>query len=109
MALSRLDLVIVAAVAVGMLWIEHEHRINIKSPTAVELAGPGAPVCPDDDSIPFSADCIAFIHGAISPAAGARVSTVSDASIVPPDAQRRVELQAPACPANNENQPYSAK
>jgi hypothetical protein len=60
MAFSKLDLAIVAVVAGGLLWIEHDHRIVIGSP---EAAPPTASVCPDSDSVPFSAACIAFIDG----------------------------------------------
>ena len=106
--LSKLDLVVVAAVAGGMLWIEHDHRINVM-PTADAVAGPDASACPDNDSIPFSADCIAFIRGGVTPAVRAWASAAISASAASPDTQGRAELHAPACPPSNENGPYSAK
>jgi hypothetical protein len=48
----------------GLVWIEHEHRIVIGSLSAAETAPLTASACPDNDSVPFSADCIAFIGGA---------------------------------------------
>ena len=64
MTLSKSDLAIVFAIAVLMLWTEHEHRISIGTPPRAE-AQPRSD-CPDKDSVPFSADCIAFIDG-VSP------------------------------------------
>jgi hypothetical protein len=106
MVLSKLDLVVVAVLAVGMLWIEHEHRIKLLTPTDIEAAAADASACPDNDSVPFSADCIAFIRGGGSPAVRSRVSAA--APTPSPDAQGRAELHAPACPASNESAPYSA-
>jgi hypothetical protein len=98
MVLSKFDLTIVVVVAVGMLWIEHGHRISIATPIAAET--PAASACPDNDSVPFSADCIAFIDGSVSPIARTRMSVVISAPTASPDAP---------CPPNNENSPYSAR
>jgi hypothetical protein len=98
MVLSKFDLTIVVVVAVGMLWIEHGHRISIATPIAAET--PAASACPDNDSVPFSADCIAFIDGGVSPIARTRMSVVISAPTASPDAP---------CPPNNENSPYSAR
>jgi type II secretory pathway component PulL len=106
--LSRLDLLVVAAVACGVIWIEHEHRINVM-PTAEEAAASEASACPDNDSIPFSADCIAFIRSAGSTAVRTRRSAAMIASAASTDAPGRADLHTPACPASNENAPYSAK
>jgi type II secretory pathway component PulL len=106
--LSRLDLVVVAAVACGVIWIEHEHRVNVM-PTAEEAAVSEASACPDNDSIPFSADCIAFIRGGVSPAVRAWAGAAITASAASPDTQAHAELHAPACPPSNENGPYSAR
>jgi hypothetical protein len=98
MVLSKFDLTIVVVVAVGMLWIERGHRISIATPIAAET--PAASACPDKDSVPFSADCIAFIDGGVSAAARTRMSVVASAPTASPDAP---------CPPNNENSPYSAR
>jgi hypothetical protein len=98
MVLSKFDLAIVVFVAVGMLWIEHGHRISVATPMAA--AAPAAAACPDSDSVPFSADCIAFIDGGSSAAARTRMSVVAGAPAASPDAP---------CPQNNENRPYSAR
>ena len=104
MVLSKLDLAIVAFVAAGLLWIEHEHRIIIATPAAADVAPPAASVCPDKDSVPFSPDCIAFIEGGAAPVIHARVMAPAASS----DAQGRGDSHAPACPPSNENAPYSA-
>jgi hypothetical protein len=103
---SKFNRTVAAAVAVAMLWIEHGHRVSIISPARVEAAA--ATACPDDDSVPFSADCIAFIHGA-SLAARSKVNLGETASAAPPDTQGRADPQGPACPASNESAPYSAR
>jgi hypothetical protein len=111
MVLSKFDLAIVVFVAAGMLWIEHGHRTSIAAPIAAEA--PAASACPDNDSVPFSADCIAFIDGGVSPAARTPVSAmtgaVTSAFAAPPTARRYAEAHAPACPPSNENSPYSAR
>jgi hypothetical protein len=48
----------------GLVWIEREHRVVIGSLAAAETASLSAAACPDNDSVPFSADCIAFMGGA---------------------------------------------
>jgi hypothetical protein len=60
----KLDLIVLAAIMLGLVWIEHEHRVVIGSSAAAETASLTASACPDNDSVPFSADCIAFIGGA---------------------------------------------
>jgi len=99
MTLSKLDLAVVAAVAVGLLWIEHEHRIFIGTPAAAEAGAPSA--CPDKDSVPFDAACIAFIGGG--------VDNVRPSVEAAPDGQARGDSHTPACPPSNENAPYSAR
>ena len=107
MVLSKFDLAIVVVVAAGILWIEHGHRTSIATPTTAET--PAASACPDNDSVPFSADCIAFIDGGASPAARTPANAMTSASAVPPLARRYAEAHAPACPPSNENGPYSAR
>jgi hypothetical protein len=107
MALSKIDLVVAAMIAAGLLWIEQEHRIIIiATPAAAEVALPPAAVCPDTDDVPFSADCIKFIEGGVLPDIHSRASAAARAAAVSPDAY--AELPAPACPPSNENAPYSA-
>jgi hypothetical protein len=105
MVLSKFDVAIVAFVAAGTLWIEHGHRISIAAPMAADM--PAASACPDNDSVPFSADCIAFIDGGASAAGRMRVSVVASAPAASTD--RRVESHGTPCPPNNENSPYSAR
>jgi hypothetical protein len=86
---SKLDLVLIGvAIACGALWIEQGHRIILDAPThseratpalaaaaertvvavtyvptRVELASPALPAaaCPDNDDVPYSASCLAFL------------------------------------------------
>jgi hypothetical protein len=107
MALSKLDLAVVAVLAVGLLRIEYEHRIIVATPAAAEVVPAAASVCPDTDDVPFSADCIRFIVGGVLPDVHAWASSAAIAPDVPPDA--RAQVHGPACPPSNENAPYSAR
>jgi hypothetical protein len=108
MVLSKLDLALVAVVAAGMLWFEHDHRVFVGTPAAAAATPPAASVCPDTDDVPFSADCIKFIDGGELPDMHARMSAAAVAPAVSPHARGRADLLAPACPPSNENAPYSA-
>jgi len=65
MVVSRIDLLIIAASAGGVLWIEHANRIRIETSTPAEVAQLDTAVCPENESVPFSADCMAFIQGGV--------------------------------------------
>jgi hypothetical protein len=61
--MSKLDLaVIVAFIGGAVLWIEHEHRVFIDAPAPAEAAVPApASARPDNDNVPYSASCLAFL------------------------------------------------
>jgi hypothetical protein len=65
MVVSRIDLLIIAAAAGGVLWIEHANRIRIETSTPAEIAQLTTAVCPENESVPFSADCMALIQGGV--------------------------------------------
>ncbi len=68
MALSKLDLMLVAVAAAGLIWVEHNHRVVIGPLAAAEpSAAPAAAVCPKTDDAPYSAECIKFIGGGVAP------------------------------------------
>jgi hypothetical protein len=98
MAVSKLDWAAAVVMAAALLRIEHGHRIVIGTPAAA----PAASVCPATDDVPFSADCLKFIDGGVSPDRHARLTVVA----VSPDAH--ADPHVTACPASNENAPYSA-
>jgi hypothetical protein len=62
---ARLNLAILAAAVGGVLWIEHAQRIRIEVATPAEVAGRDAAICPENESVPFSADCMMFIQGGV--------------------------------------------
>jgi hypothetical protein len=107
MAFSRIDLTIIAVVAVGMLWIEQEHRVFI-SPADAESERPASSVCPDTDDVPFSAECIKFIDGGVLPDIHARQSGSVSRHAAMSDSRARPDPHGPARPPSNENGPYSA-
>src|SRR6202051_3903069 len=47
---AKLNLVILVALAGGMLWIEHAHRITIEASAPAEVAGREAASCPEKQS-----------------------------------------------------------
>jgi hypothetical protein len=66
MALSKLDLALVAIATAGLIWIEHNHRIVIGPMAAAEAPAPAASLCPETDNAPMSTACIKFIGGSVS-------------------------------------------
>ena len=62
MVVAKRNLVILAAVAGGVLWIEHANHIKIET-TPAEVVERNAAVCAENESIPFSTDCMMFIQG----------------------------------------------
>jgi hypothetical protein len=62
---SKFELAVIAATIAGAaLWIEQGHRIVIDAPAQTELAARApAAACPDNDNVPYSASCIAFLEG----------------------------------------------
>ena len=65
--MSKLDLAIVVTLVAGCaFWIERGQRVVIDAPTQSELtaaAAVAAAACPDNDSMPYSMDCIRFMSG----------------------------------------------
>jgi hypothetical protein len=84
MVISRLNLVILAAVAGAVVWIEHAQHIKIEISTPAERAGTNAVVCPENESVPFSADCMIFIQGGVGLDVPARLNA-ADASAESPE------------------------
>jgi len=108
---SKLGLAATVASGAGAaLWIEHGHHINIETPTGAAFATPVAAVCPASENVPYSADCIAFMQGDVASDVRWRVNAAASMPAPPAAyAPASAELPGPACPANNENVPYSAK
>jgi hypothetical protein len=103
MALSKLDLALVAVAAAGLIWIEHNHRVVIGSLAAVEAAPPAASVCPKTDDIPFSPECIKFIGGGASPDIAPQPPAAS--AILFARIERGAETRTPPCPSRDESAP----
>jgi hypothetical protein len=114
MVLSKLDLAIVATIAAGLLWFEHGQRVTIETASGVEVADQANSVCPDSDTAPYSAACLAFIEGGVSPhharaRSRLRIGAVASAQAAEPAPRGQAESPGPACPLSNESAPYSAK
>ena len=88
----KLDLVAIQiAIAAGMFWIEQGHRVVIDAPVA-DASPVAAAVCPDNDTVPYSAACLEFLNIPAEPA---------------PRPQVVASFATPApCPANDQV-PYS--
>jgi hypothetical protein len=102
MALSKLDMALVAIVAAGLIWIEHSHRVAIGSLAAAEAAPPAASVCPKTDDAPFSPECIKFIGGGVLPIAGPQPPAAP--AVLSARAERRGDLRK-HCPPGKESAP----
>jgi hypothetical protein len=106
---SKLGLAVIAAsIAGAVLWIEHGHRIDIATPTGAAFAAPVGTACPDNENRPPSVDCIVFMQGAVASDVRSRVNAATSVPAAPADAPGSAEPPGPACPAHNENVPYSA-
>jgi hypothetical protein len=55
---------VIVSIAAFALWIEHGHRVVIDAPAHAQgaVVAPAA-ACPDNDNVPYSAGCIAFLEG----------------------------------------------
>jgi hypothetical protein len=105
---SKLGLtVIVASISGAVLWIEHGRRIDI-APTGAAFAAPVVAACPENENRPPSTDCIVFMQGAVASGVRSRANAATSMPAAPADAPDSAEQAGPACPAHNENVPYSA-
>ena len=106
---SKIDLAVIAGVCAGCaFWIEQGHHIAIDAPTPSELAAAlPVGVCPENDRVPYSAACLAFLAGDDPTPLGWRIAAADrkfTALVFPP---RHPELGSTACP-DNDNVPYPA-
>jgi len=85
MTLSKLDLLLIAALVAGAFLIEHENHTRIEAPTLAEVLAQPAPACPANESVPFSAECMAFIQGNLQPVNLRRSSGADAASADSPE------------------------
>ena len=59
---SKLELAAIVAAACGMLSIEHGNHIFTDVSTRTERSPLAAADCPDNDSLPYPASCLASSH-----------------------------------------------
>jgi hypothetical protein len=62
MRLSKFDLAAIAAVTAALLFVEYGNRVMIEAPRQTQVSAQAAPTCPANESVPFSAECMAFIQ-----------------------------------------------
>jgi hypothetical protein len=114
---SKVDVALFAAMALGALVIENGHRIAIVAPEPVERAAqPPASACPDNDKVPYSTECLNFMKGATELGMRWRIRpepqlTVPQTTV--PQTNRPVPVERPltsasACPTSD-NVPYSSR
>jgi hypothetical protein len=108
---SKVDVALIAALALGAVLIENGHRVAIVAPEPFERAAqPPAAACPDNDKVPYSAECLKFMKGATELGMRWRIKaeplTVPQTNrLVPPE---RPLTSASACPMND-SVPYSSR
>jgi hypothetical protein len=105
MALSKLELALVAVIAAGLVAIEREHRIVIGTPAAAEGRPPSASVCPSTDDVPIGAARMSFIGGGMA----ANMRSSDALPTLPDQGEQKIDSSAPPCPASNETAPYSTR
>ena len=103
---SRLDIaVLLALVAGAALWIEQGHWVVIDAPTPSELAAAPTAACAENDDVPYTANCLAFLFGKNWRSDAQNAAAMSDG---PARENRMSRLAAPtACP-DRDDVPYSA-
>jgi hypothetical protein len=84
--------VIVIAIAGGLLWIEHVHRVVIDAPAA-DTAVSVAAACSNTDAVPYATACLEYIN--LSPDTEPRLPVVAS-------------LATPAPCPDTDRVPYSA-
>jgi hypothetical protein len=104
--------VIFAAIAGALLWIEHGHRTVTDASTPAEWeALAAAKACPDKEDKPYTASCLAFLEGSGASGTRWRPTAAQSESAARPAAPKSVELTAdssrPPC-ADTDAVPYSA-
>ncbi len=66
--ISKVDLAVIVVVVGATLWIEHVHRVVIETPEPADFTSRApAAACADNDTVPYSASCIAFLQGPATP------------------------------------------
>jgi hypothetical protein len=60
--ISKLSLLLIAALVGGALLIEHGNRIRIEAKAPAERPPGVATACPFNESVPFSPECMDFIQ-----------------------------------------------
>jgi hypothetical protein len=87
MVVSKLNLVIIASIAASVLWIEHNNHVNIQPAVPARIEGQSTAACPENESVPFSAECMVFILGgvdtAVRPRSNAADSAVAESPELP--------------------------
>jgi hypothetical protein len=109
--ISKIDLSAVAVtITVGVLWIEHGHRIVIEPTAAAEAPLAAATdACPVNDNVPYSASCLAFLGVDNEPRSrvtAAQTKSAPAAFVAKPHDQGERPSRSP-CP-DDDKRPYSA-
>jgi hypothetical protein len=105
-------IVIVAVIAGAALWIEHGHRTVTDAPTRAELdALAAARACPDNENMPYTPACLAFLQGSAGselrwrPTAAGRVP--AERAFMPKDLELTSVAPRAAC-ADSDAMPYTS-
>jgi hypothetical protein len=65
----------VAIIAIGAVWVEHEHRLVIDAPKEGVAAA-----CPENDNVPYTARCLEYLKGATSAGMRWRINATDSAA-----------------------------
>jgi hypothetical protein len=73
--------ILIAAAIGGVIWIERDQQIVIDAPAA-DVA-PVTAACPDNDAVPYTASCIAYLKGSTDVTIHGRTVTESSSVFAP--------------------------
>jgi len=110
--LKLVRVAIAASIAGAVLWIEHGHRTVTDAPTPTELdVLAAARVCPDNENMPYTANCLAFLQGSAPAETEGRPHAAERAAAAQPPAAKDAKstsVTAPAACADTDTVPYTA-
>ena len=100
-SVSKLNFAFVAAaILCGTMGLERYQRVRIDAPTPAEMAlRIAVAACPDNDNVPYTPRCLAFLGSGDAPSRGGRISLAETPRPAGPLAS------GSQCP-DNDNKPY---
>lgn len=104
--ISKSDLAAITTVLACVVWLDHGQHVFTDAASSTELSVAAA-ACPENDTMPYNARCLAFLEGSDSARTWRAGPAVAVVRYAPADAGRAYGFPGGGCPVND-NMPYSA-